>query len=251
MNNLVNCKPNMRYLFLFLQALIMPMFIENLASYFLKSGTFLFQTAPDLPVQARWGRIPASPLHPVSVSQSFQPQVEGALPSQANHGHSIDQSLTANRFTETCTPTPSDNGPSFTVAAGTNVAPFPTELGLVDSLRSTTASSGQSVVQSLSGSANAESGKTDTIDSGKHQSASSVKSQFSKKNASTQQGNTTALYYQRGGISQRNNTGNEFSHRRMGFHGRNQSTGVDKGFPASKMKQIYVAKQTSSGSSST
>ncbi|KAH6760297.1 hypothetical protein C2S51_017246 [Perilla frutescens var. frutescens] len=210
-----------------------------------------FPTAPDLPVQARWGHIPASPLHSVSVSRPLQPQLEGALPSQTNHGHSIDKSLTANRFTESRTPTPSDNGPSFTVAAETKVAPFPMELGLVDSMRSSTASSGQSAVQSLTGSANAESGKTDTIDSGKqHQSASSVKSQFSKKNLSTQQGNNaTGLYYQRGHVSQRNNTGNELPHRRMGFHGRG---GVDRSFPPpSKMKQIYVAKQTTTGSSST
>ncbi|KAI3452027.1 hypothetical protein Pfo_008692 [Paulownia fortunei] len=211
-----------------------------------------FQTAPDLPVPARWGHIPASPLHSLPVSRPLQPQVEGALPSQVNHGHSIDQSLTANRFIESRTPTPLDNGPSFTVAADTNVAPFPAELGLVDSLRSTTASSGQSVAVQISpGSANAESGKTDTIENGKHQNASSVKTQFSKKNASTQQGNTTGYNFQRGGISQRNHAGNELSHRRMGFHGRNQSTSVDKGFPASKMKQIYVAKQTTSGSSTT
>lgn len=225
------------------------MFAGNLALYLERCGTFIFQTAPDLSVQGRWGHIPASPLHPVSVSRPLQPQVEGALPSQANHGHSIDQSLTANRFTESRTPTPSDNGPSFTVAADTNVAAFPNELGLVDSLRSSTGSSGQSAVQSLSVSTNAESGKTDTIDSGKqHHNASSVKSQYPKKNLSTQQGNTTGLYYQRGHMSQRNSIGNELSHRRMGFHGRGS---VDRSFPASKIKQIYVAKQTTTGNSST
>lgn len=199
-----------------------------------------------MPVQARWGHISASPLHTVSISRPLQPQVEGALPSQANHGHPIDQSLTASRFTESRTPKSSDNGPTFSAAADTNVTPFPTELGLVDSLRTNTASSGQTAVPSISGSANAESGKTDIIDSGKrHQGASSGKTQFSKKNFSTQQGNTTGLYYQRG---QRNNAGNEFPHRRMGFHGRG---GMDRNFPAAKMKQIYVAKQTTNGSSST
>ncbi|KAK4416202.1 hypothetical protein Salat_2445700 [Sesamum alatum] len=213
-----------------------------------------FQTASDLPVQARWGHIPASPLHSVPVSRPLHPQGEGAPPSQVSHGHSIDQSLTAKRFTESRTPTPSDNSPSFTVAQDTNVAPFPSELGLVDSgsLRSTSSSSGQNVaVQSSSGSANAESNKTDTVENGKHQSASSVKTQFPQKNASIQQGNTAGYNYQRGPMSHRNNTGNEWSHRRMGFHGRTHSTGMDKGFPASKMKQIYVAKQTTSGSSTT
>ncbi|KAK6116240.1 hypothetical protein DH2020_050036 [Rehmannia glutinosa] len=212
-----------------------------------------FQTAPDLPVQARWGHIPASPLHSVPVSRPSQPQKEGALPSQVNHGHPIDQSLAANRFIESRTPTPSDNGPSFTVASDANVAPFPSQLGLVDSVRSTTASSGPSIAaQTSSGSANAESGKTNTIENAKQQNASSFKTPFSKKNASTQQGNNTSGYnYQRGGMSHRNNTGNEYSHRRMGYHGRSQSSGVDKGFPPSKIKQIYVAKQTTSGSSTT
>lgn len=213
--------------------------------YLEKYDNILFQTAPDLSVQARWGHISASPLHSVSITRPLQPQAEGALPSQAKHGHPIDQSLTANRFTDSRTPTSSDNGMSFAAAADTNVAPFPTELGLVDSLRISAASSGQTAVQSISASANAESGKTDTIDSGKrHQSGSSVKSQFSKKNFSTQ-GNTTGLYYQRG---QRNNAGNELPHRRMGFHGRG---GMDRNFPAAKMKQIYVAKQSTNGSSST
>ncbi|KAL1536335.1 hypothetical protein AAHA92_29005 [Salvia divinorum] len=197
-----------------------------------------FPTAPDFPIQARWGHIPASPLHSVSASLPLQPQLEGVLPSQANHGHSIDQSRTANRFTESRTPTSSDSGPSFTAAADTNAAPFCAELGLVDSIRSNTASSGQTAVQGMSASENAEFGKTDTIDSGKgYQNASSVKSQFSKKSLPTQPGNE----YQRGHASQRNNAGNEFPHRRMGFHGRG---GVDRNFPAARVKQIYVAKQT-------
>ncbi|KAL0350659.1 UNVERIFIED_CONTAM: hypothetical protein Sradi_4215100 [Sesamum radiatum] len=124
-----------------------------------------FQTASDLPVQARWGHIPASPLHSVPVSRPSHPQGEGVPPSQVNHGHSIDQSLTAKRFTESRTAASSDNSPSFTVASETNVAPFPSELGLVDtgSLRSTSSSSGQNVaVQNSSGSTNAESSKPDS-----------------------------------------------------------------------------------------
>ncbi|PIN10099.1 Actin filament-coating protein tropomyosin [Handroanthus impetiginosus] len=210
-----------------------------------------FQTAPDLPVQARWGHIPASPLHTAAVSRPSQQQVESALPSQVNHRYPIDQSLNANRLTESRTPTPSDSGPSFT-AADTNVTPFSTELGLADSLRSNATSSGQSVaVQNLSGTANAESAKTDNIENSKRQNASSVKAQFSKKNTSNQQGNTSGYNSQRGGMSQRNNTGNDWSYRRMGFHGRNHSSGVDKGFPSSKVKQIYVAKQSTSGNSTT
>lgn len=205
---------------------------------------FLFQSAPDLSVQTRWGHISASPLHPVSVFRPLQPQVEGgALPSQPNHGHSVDQSTT-NRFPESRTPTPSDNGPSFTVAADTSAAAFPNELGLVDSLRSKAGSSGPSTVQSLSPSTNAETTKPHTIDSGKqHQ-----KTHLPKKNLPNQQGSNAGFYYQRGHMSQKNSTGNETSHRRMGFHGRG---GVDRSFHASKMKQIYVAKQTTTGNSST
>ncbi|KAL0382175.1 UNVERIFIED_CONTAM: hypothetical protein Scaly_0504800 [Sesamum calycinum] len=188
-----------------------------------------FQTASDLPVQARWGHIPASPLHSVPVSRPSHPQGEGVPPLQVNHGHSIDQSLTAKRFTESRAAASSDNSPSFTVAPETNVAPFPSELGLVDtgSLRSTSSSSGQNVaVQNSSGSTNAESSKPDTVENGKHQSASAVKTQFSQK--STHQGNPAGYNYQRGAMSHRNSTGNEWSHRRMGFHGRIHSTSMDK-----------------------
>ncbi|KAG6424673.1 hypothetical protein SASPL_115093 [Salvia splendens] len=209
-----------------------------------------FPTPPDLSVRTRWGHIPASPLHPVSVSRPLQPQMEGALPPQASHRHSIDQSVTANRFTESCTPTLSgDSGPTFSTAADTNGVPFRAELRLVDSVRSNTASSGQTAVQGMSASANAESEKIDTIESEKrYNNARSVKSQFSNKSLPTQQGNTTGRYYQRGHKSQRNNTGNELPHRRMGFYGRG---GVDRNLPAVRMKQIYVAKQTTTGNPST
>ncbi|XP_047950020.1 uncharacterized protein LOC125195816 isoform X2 [Salvia hispanica] len=190
--------------------------------------------------------LPMPPPLPLFDASPFPPQMEGALPPQASHRHSIDQSLTANRFTESCTPTLSgDTGPTFSTAADTNGVPFHAELGLVDSVRSNTASSGQTPVLSMSASANAESEKIDTIESEKrYNNARSVKSQFSNKSLPTQQGNTTGRYYQRGHTSQRNNTGNELPHRRMGFHGRG---GVDRNLPAVRMKQIYVAKQTTTG----
>ncbi|XP_051141282.1 uncharacterized protein LOC127258477 [Andrographis paniculata] len=199
-----------------------------------------FQTAPDLSVQAHWGRIPPPLHHSVPVSRPLQPQVENALPSQVSRVHSIDQSLHANRFTDSRTPTPSDNGPSFSIPADKNVAPPPPELGLVDPLRSAPSSSAPTVpIQTSSGNPNPELGKTDTTENGKHQNTSSARSQFSQRNTSSRQGNTSGYRYsQRGGMSQRNNTGGEWSQRRLGFHGRNQ------GLPGSKMKQIYVAKQT-------
>ncbi|KAL3813614.1 hypothetical protein ACJIZ3_014882 [Penstemon smallii] len=199
-----------------------------------------FQTAPDLSVQARWGHIPTSQIHPVPVSRPLHPQIEGALPSQVSHGHTIGQAVTANRFSESRCPAPSDSGPTFTVASESNVASFPSELGLV-------ASSGQQSVVVQSSSSETGTMENRHGNNGKHPNAGPVKAQFSQKNASTtqQQGNSSGYNYRRGDVSHRNNAGNEWSHRRMGgFHGRNQSNA-----PASKVKQIYVAKQTPTGSS--
>ncbi|XP_012840180.1 PREDICTED: uncharacterized protein LOC105960540 isoform X1 [Erythranthe guttata] len=208
-----------------------------------------FQSPADLAVQARWGHMPPSPLHSIPVSRPSHQQVEGALPPHVNHGHhSVDQSIITNRFTESRNPTQSDKGPNFT--SGTT-----TEMALVDPLRSTTntntntGSSGQSArVQSSSGSTNAESGKIDTIENAKqHHDATSFKTpSFSRKNSPGGPQTSTGGYnnYQRGGMSQRGNMGNDFSHRRMGFQGRGH---VDnRGFHTAKVKQIYVAKQTSS-----
>ncbi|KAA8531702.1 hypothetical protein F0562_006581 [Nyssa sinensis] len=215
-----------------------------------------FQSAPDMSVQARWSHVPASPLHSVPLSLPLQQQAAGLLPSQFTHGHPVDQSLTANRFSESRTSTPSDGNRSFPVVADATVTQFPDELGLID--LSSSAGAGapthSGVSKSSSGSAIADGGKTGTVGSSNKngQSTNSFKTQSSQpKNLSTQQYNHSAGYsYQKGGgVSQKNNSsGGEWSHRRMGFHGRNQSLGAEKSFPSSKMKQIYVAKQTSGAS---
>ncbi|KAL2528527.1 hypothetical protein Fot_21128 [Forsythia ovata] len=217
-----------------------------------------FQSAPDLSVQVRWPHLPASPLHSLPLSRPLQQHADAVLPSQVSRGHSIDQSLNVIRFSESRISTPSENDPTFSVAADTNIAQFPAELGLVDSLRSINSGTSAQIGidQSSSGSATAESSKTDVLKNGvdknsKHQSTNSLKTQpFPQKNASARQINSSAYNYQRGGgMSQRNNAGNEWSYRRMGFHGRNLSAGAEKGALGTKMKQIYVAKQTASGSS--
>ncbi|CAI9763293.1 unnamed protein product [Fraxinus pennsylvanica] len=216
-----------------------------------------FQSAPDLSFQVRWPHLPASPLHPLPLSRPLQQEAD-VLSSQVSRGHSIDQSLNVNRFSESRISTPSENDPTFSVAADSNIAQFPAELGLVGTLRSinsgTSAQSG--IDRSSTGSATAESGKTDVVKNGidkngKHQSTNYLKTQpFPQKNSSTRQSKSSGYIYQRGGgMSQRNNAGNEWSYRRMGFHGRNQSSGAEKVGLGSKMKQIYVAKQTTSGSS--
>lgn len=213
-----------------------------------------FQSAPDIPVQAHWSHVPASPLHSIPLSRPLQ-QAECVPPPQFGHQHPIDQQLNVNSFSESRTSTPSTSGPGYTVATEVNTAQFPDELGLLDSSRSSTAgaSTPNPVGQSFSNNAGADT--TDSLrTSGSNKSeghtTSSFKSRSSQqKNLSVQQGHSAGYNYQRGGsgTSQRNNAGNEWSHRRMNFHGRNQNFVSDKGFSSSKMKQIYVAKQTSSG----
>ncbi|CBI21433.3 unnamed protein product, partial [Vitis vinifera] len=181
-----------------------------------------FQSSPDMPMQARWSHVPASPLHSVPLSLPLQQQADAALPSQFNQVPTIDHSLTASRFPESRTSTPSDGAHSFPVATDAT-------------------------------STIADTVKTDAVKNGSSsQTASSgLKSQSSQqKNLSGQQYNhSTGYNYQRGVVSQKNGSGGEWSHRRMGFQGRNQTMGVDKNFPSSKMKQIYVAKQPTSGTS--
>lgn len=216
-----------------------------------------FQSSPEMPVQARWPHVPASTLHSVPISHPLQQQSEGTLPPTFGHGHSVDQSLNTNRFLESHPPEASDGTPSFTVATGANPAQFPVELGLGDSSKSgaTTGGSAQSLASQISsGCANADAGKIDALkngvtNSGKDQGVSGFKTQTQQKNASAQQNQTAGYNYHRGGgMSQRNMAGNDWSHRRMGFHGRNQSLGA---VPSTKVKQIYVAKQTLGGTKTT
>lgn len=145
------------------------------------------------------------------------------------------------------------------MATDATVTQLPDELGLVDPSSSTsTGAPAQAVVtNSSSVSTITDAGKTDVQTGGSRNSSgqntsSTFKPQSSQhKNMSAQQYSHSSGYnYQRGGgVSQRNSSGAEWSHRRMGFQGRNQSLGAEKSFPSSKMKQIYVAKQTTSGTS--
>lgn len=190
-------------------------------------------------VQGRWSHVPAPSLHSVPLSHPLQqPEAGVLLPSQFSHSH---QSLTANRFSESRTSTPSDSSRSFPVAPDSAAAQFPDERGLLDSSSST---SGGGIKKSSSGSTFAEVSQTDSLPNVNN----------SGHNANAFKNHSTGYNYQRGGgvVSQKNGSGSEWSqHRRMGFHGRNQSLGAEKSYPpSSKMKQIYVAKQTTSGNSS-
>ncbi|KAE8655155.1 putative DNA binding protein [Hibiscus syriacus] len=196
-----------------------------------------FQSTPDMSVQGRWSHVHASPLQPAVPSLSLQQQAEGVLPSQFSQGRSIDKSLASNRFPESQTSTPSDSNPKY---------PVNSELGFVEQSSSTIAAAASAHGSSLT--KNADIGNTGVqnvggIESGYQKSNSGVKT------PSSPQKNITSQNYSHqrgsGGVSQKNDSG-EWSHRRMGFQGRNQSIGGDKYV---KLKQIYVAKQTSNGTS--
>lgn len=205
-------------------------------------------------VQARWPHVPAAPPQSVPLSMPLQQQGDGMHPSKFSHGHGpVDQSLTGNRFPESRASAPLDNSRNFPVATDATVARFPDELGLVGpSSSGSTGASTQSVGTKSSAISTSGDGNKTQVDpnlssssvSGHNNASSNVKSQPSQ-HKNQQYGHSS--YYQRGG-SQKNSSGGEWSHRRMGFHGRNQSMGAEKSFP-SKMKQVYVAKQTPSGNS--
>ncbi|KAK7386447.1 hypothetical protein VNO78_26677 [Psophocarpus tetragonolobus] len=211
-----------------------------------------FQPSTEMSVQARWPHVPNSQL---PLSMPLQQQ-EGVQTSQFSHVPSVDQPLNAKRFTGSRASTSSDGDRNFTRATDVNVNQLPDELGLVDpSNSSATKTSAQSVVNKTPSvipikdavKADVQNGNSS---SSNNQNTSTFKNQPPQQlNISNQQSDHSSGHtnYQRGGVSQRNNSGGEWSHRR-GYQGRNQSMGADKNF-SSKVKQIYVAKQTISGAS--
>ncbi|KAG5154454.1 hypothetical protein AAZX31_05G089800 [Glycine max] len=205
-----------------------------------------FQPSTEMSVQARWSHVPNSQL---PLSMPLQQQ-EGIQTSQFSHVPSVDQPLNAKRFTGSRASTSSEGDRNFPRATDVNVNQLPDELGLGDTSNSTpTKTSAQSVVNKTpSVIPITDTLKVDVLNGNSHSSnnqnaSSSFKNQPSQFDHSSGHGN-----YQRGGISQRNNSGGEWSHRR-GYQGRNQSLGSDKNFSSTKVKQIYVAKQTISGAS--
>ncbi|XP_022751278.1 uncharacterized protein LOC111299986 isoform X2 [Durio zibethinus] len=216
-----------------------------------------FQSTPDMSIQARWAHVPASPLPSVTPSMPSQ-QRTGVLPSQFSQGPPVDLSLTSNRFTESQTSTPSDSSRKFPVATDATVTQLPDELGLVEPSSSTiAAASAQHVSKSLSLTKIAGAGQIDVQnDGGIKSSGQSANPAFKaesyqQKNISSSQhySDSSGYNHQRGSGALQKHSSGEWTYRRMGFQGRSQSMGGDKNFPASKMKQIYVAKQTNNGSS--
>ncbi|KAK8321098.1 hypothetical protein V6Z12_A12G080400 [Gossypium hirsutum] len=214
-----------------------------------------FQSTPDMSVQARWSHVPASPMQSVAPSMPLQQQAEGVLHSQFSHGPPVDQSLSSNRFSDSRTSASSDSSRKFPVATDATITQLPDELGLVEPSSSTIpAASAQHDTKSPSLTKVADAGKNDGISSRQSTNTAlkAVQSSSQQKNIASPQhyGNSSWYNHQRGNaVSQKNGAG-EWTQRRTGFQGRNQSMGGDKNFPTSKMKQIYVAKQTNNGSSS-
>ncbi|KAM1174819.1 hypothetical protein FF1_027334 [Malus domestica] len=214
-----------------------------------------FQPSPDMSAQARWPHVPASSLQSVPLSMPMQQQTDVILPSKFSRGPS-DQTLPANMFPESRTSTSFDSSCNFPVVTEATSTRFPDELGLADptSSSSTGASTQNVVTKSSSVSSTVDNAKTDvdqnlgTSASGHNASNTNSQSSMHKSNIPNQHYGHSS-YHQRGNASQKNSSGGEWSHRRMGYQGRNQSLGAEKNFPGTKMKQIYVAKQTSIGSS--
>ncbi|KAI3913548.1 hypothetical protein MKX01_022129 [Papaver californicum] len=236
-----------------------------------------FQSSKDVPVQARWSHVPASHLHSVPLSVPLQ-QGEGGLPPQFSHGLCTDQSA-VDRFHDPCTAAPPQDTRNFCVSNDATIAAqFPDELGLMDPAistgthvltvsRTTTFNSSNTSFCSTNNNGtvhNTASKSSSRINAGNngagggiHISSSnnqSMNSAHKNQSSTPHQQNSTHQHYnlgQRGKVSSSSGSGGEWSHRRMnGFQGRNQSSGLDnKNFGASKTKQIYVAKTTTSGTS--
>ncbi|XP_065874928.1 uncharacterized protein [Euphorbia lathyris] len=209
-----------------------------------------FQSSPDMSVQARWSHVPSSPLQSVPVSMPLQPQAEGTLSSQFNHGPGVDQPL-ANRFSDSRTVASSENK-NKKFPAGTDATVLPDELGLVDP---SSATGGATSTQNVVARSSSASTIPDGVQNGNGNGNGSNSTNGAFKSQSSHQKSASAQHYgygyQRGGnVSQKNSSGSEWSHRRMGYQGRNQPLGPEKNFPPSKLKQIYVAKQTATGGTS-
>ncbi|XP_010270022.1 PREDICTED: uncharacterized protein LOC104606489 [Nelumbo nucifera] len=233
-----------------------------------------FQSSPDMSVQARWSHVPASPLQSIPLSMpSQQQQTESTLPTQFNHGLAVEQSSTGNGFHEPHSSSPPDSR-SFPVTTEATATQFPDELGLMDPSNTSTTrvsssrpvsfsssnenAKAQSVVTKSSsrnavanaGDGGASNNSSNTSNSGRQSVNSVFKAQTSQQQTSSNhQYLHHAGYLDQRGVSQKVGSGGEWSHRRMGFQGRNQSSGTEKNLASSKIKQIYVAKAATSGTS--
>lgn len=211
------------------------------------------QSAPDASVHPRWSHVQASPIHSIPQSMQLQQQSEGAVPVQISRGGADHHPLTANGFSKPQTHSTLADGCSFGVGTNAVLTQMSDELGSVcqpasSGPESTTLNAGG---KGHPGSTAGDSVRVDGEGYG-CKTNSQVGASGSHKIQSAQQKNSSGRqqygHYQRGG-AQKNNSGVEWSNRKVGFHGRSHSSGGERGFPPAKVKQIYVAKQSTTGTS--
>lgn len=223
-----------------------------------------FQSSGDVQMQPCWPHMPVQPLHSVPLSVQLQQHpIEGTAAQQYVHSIPGDKSSTNDRFQEPSTSAmPSDGNKSFTNTAASQ---FSDELG--HGKQPASSSSDAKTVQPsfvrtgmisnevLNGAkvmvrtnppnmnpgnatgvtSNPNSGQVANMPSKPHQSSSSSDQQY-KHPVNNQD--------HRARVTQKTGTVNEWQ-RRSGYPGRSQNSGSDKKYGTGRMKQIYVAKSSS------
>ncbi|RZS11053.1 hypothetical protein BHM03_00042342 [Ensete ventricosum] len=215
-----------------------------------------FQPAANIPLQA-WSHVPP-PLHSIPLSMPLQQHhMESRIPSQLGRNPSGDATTGNNRFGD---PRPSVNSEisrsiPFPNSAASEISD---ELGPPKQPTCGTATTPEST-----GSANEKK----DIQVVARTIVSGIDSRGTRASSSDGSGQTTGLpskslrptssgqqhHHQAGhaeqhhGISQRTGSGGEWHRRTTGFQVRKQGSGMDKNIGPPKMKQIYVAKPSSSG----
>ncbi|KAL5714172.1 hypothetical protein ACHQM5_016169 [Ranunculus cassubicifolius] len=191
---------------------------------------------------ARWSHYSGTPVHPMPMPIPEQRSEGVVMPSQFSHGSTMDQS-SGSRFHESYSSAPpSDN---------TIVTQFPDELGLTETSTTTTTSTSQ--VSAIRPSAPPVSYSSAIQSGGSHSISNSSSSSNTSNQMKTSSSSTQQQYLHsttNTGYSQKSSEWGGRS-RMGGYQGRNQSSsGTDKKAPHSKVKQIYVAKTSTSNGSS-
>ncbi|XP_031492216.1 uncharacterized protein LOC116258907 [Nymphaea colorata] len=227
-----------------------------------------FQPSADLSVQARWSHIPAPPVHsfpPAGMSMPSQQAEVLPPPQQFNHATAMEPN--GRRFDEDRPSKPSEGSKTF--STNDAASQFPDELGLNDASSSGPLPAskpisygtvnikvqGNGKILSRTGNFGEGSGIHDSSNSSSAashgtQSPTSFRPQTTQPQTSSAQQYVNPIGHleQKGrGGTQKVGSGSEWS-RRPGFTGRSHAGGGDKNFTA-KMKQIYVAKPASNGTS--
>ncbi|XP_062211469.1 uncharacterized protein LOC133912639 isoform X2 [Phragmites australis] len=226
-----------------------------------------FQSSTDIQMQPCWPHMPVPPLHSVPLSVPLQQHpVEGTAAQQFAHNVPVgNKESTNNRFQEpSVSAVPSDGNKTFPNAAASQ---FKDELGLVKQPASSSSSTqtvqpsfGQAHVTSNEFSTSAKvvvrtippnvnpgiaTGVTSNPNGGQ---VTNMPSKADQSSSSSDQQHQHPVNNQdrRARMTQKIGTGNEWQ-RRSGYQGRNQNPSSDKNLGAGRMKQIYVAKSSTSG----